>query len=406
MKILRLLTVLLASSLLAQAGYEQPPVLNASQILSPEFAQGPGFKVREEVPTYAGSNRFVIDSDFGVFEADSNLMLVQRVREIQAMAKLKELSGSQEYVEALKAAGQSSFNNAKQLVTNPVDTVSGLPKGLYKFMNRAGQSLKEAGKRKTSDYEDNAMVDMIGFSKTKRGLALRFGVDPYSTNKAFQTELNRIAWASFAGKTTLGGATMFVTGGAGAALSALNISESLQDVLRDSSPTDLRILNDTNLKKMGVGATSRERFLNNPMLSPTHQLTIVGALQKLQGVAGRDSFINMAAASADEIEANFYTATALLIARLGAADLARITAFDQLPLCVAKDGTVILALQWDYASWTEPADKFLAAVQQSSLCAGKPLRVCLSGQVSPMAREQLAARKIQVAELQQPGPLR
>lgn len=396
--------VVLSCSLLAQNSYEEPPVLNASEILRPEFLQGPGYKVREAVPTYAGTNLFVIDSDFGPFEADGNAMLIQRVREIQAIAELKKLSSSSEYVEAVKLAGKGTYETAKQLVTNPVDTVSGLPKGLWKFMNRAGQNIKEAGKRERSDYEDNAVIDMIGFSKAKRALALRFGIDPYSTNKAFQTELNRIAWASFAGQMTIGSVSMVATGGAGVALSALNISDTLQNVLRDSSPIDLRIMNDAALKQMGVGSTSRERFLNNAMLSPTHQTLIVKALQTQRGVIGRNTFVSLAGSAVDESEANFYTSSAVLISRQK--DLARITSFNQLPLCVAKDGTVILALQWDYASWTQPADKFLTALQQSPVCAGKPLRICLSGQISPLGKQQLTARKIQFAEMQQPGPLR
>ena len=48
--------------------YEPIPTLNASEILQPQYFQGPNFKVRNSVPTYSGSNHYTIDSDFGVFE--------------------------------------------------------------------------------------------------------------------------------------------------------------------------------------------------------------------------------------------------------------------------------------------------------------------------------------------------
>ena len=32
--------------------------------------------------------------------------------------------------------------------------------------------------------------------------------------------------------------------------------------------------------------------------------------------------------------------------------LARIVMIENFPVCIAKDGTVIVALQWDYAAWT------------------------------------------------------
>jgi hypothetical protein len=52
--------------------YEPLPTLNASTILQPQYFQGPNFTVRNTVPTYSGSNRYTIDSNFGVFEADGN----------------------------------------------------------------------------------------------------------------------------------------------------------------------------------------------------------------------------------------------------------------------------------------------------------------------------------------------
>ena len=66
--------------------YEPLPTLNASVILLPQYFQGPNFTVRNPVPTYSGSNHYTIDSDFGVFEADGNAMLMRRVAEINAIA--------------------------------------------------------------------------------------------------------------------------------------------------------------------------------------------------------------------------------------------------------------------------------------------------------------------------------
>ena len=56
--------------------YEELPELKASEILRDDMLTGPYHKVREEVPTYSGANRFTIDSQFGLFEADGNEVLV------------------------------------------------------------------------------------------------------------------------------------------------------------------------------------------------------------------------------------------------------------------------------------------------------------------------------------------
>ena len=75
------LLVRLPFTLLAQE-FEEPPMLSAGAILKPEFAVG----VRNPVPTYGGRNGYMIDSEFGIFEADGNTMLVRRMRELAAIA--------------------------------------------------------------------------------------------------------------------------------------------------------------------------------------------------------------------------------------------------------------------------------------------------------------------------------
>src|SRR5204862_6178858 len=131
----------------AEAVFEELPVLNASEILRPEFLAGPQHKVREPVPTYFGANQFTIDSDFGVFEANGNEMLIRRINEINAIAKLKEISRSDEFKNALTAAAKAPVAGIKNIASDPANTISNAPKGVMKFMSRAGESLKGLGKK-------------------------------------------------------------------------------------------------------------------------------------------------------------------------------------------------------------------------------------------------------------------
>jgi hypothetical protein len=130
----------------AEAVFEELPVLNASEILRPEFLAGPHHKVREPVPTYFGANQFTIDSDFGVFEANGNEMLVRRIDEINAIAQLTDVSRTDEYKNAVAAAAKSPVAAAKNIVNDPVNTIANVPKGIMKFMSRAGESVKNIGK--------------------------------------------------------------------------------------------------------------------------------------------------------------------------------------------------------------------------------------------------------------------
>ena len=188
----------------ASVAYEPLPTLNASVILQPQYFQGPNFTVRNPVPTYSGSNHYTIDSDFGVFEADGNAMLMRRVGEINAIAKLQAMSQTREFTEAAKQAAEAPLQVAQDLVTNPVSTISSVPKGIWGFLNQAGEAVKQAAEGdQGAAAEGNAVENMTGFSKTKRDLAIKLGVDPYCTNEVFQKELNKVAWPAFLGKFTV-----------------------------------------------------------------------------------------------------------------------------------------------------------------------------------------------------------
>src|SRR6201993_2296916 len=112
--------------------FEELPELKASEILKPEYLKGPHYTVREPVSTGSGVNQFVIDSDYGVFDADGNEMLVRREKEIYAIAHLMEVSRTDQFKESLSNAAKGTYNAAKKLVTDPGTTLSNVPKGVSK----------------------------------------------------------------------------------------------------------------------------------------------------------------------------------------------------------------------------------------------------------------------------------
>jgi hypothetical protein len=390
--------------------YEELPELKASDILREDILAGPHHKVREEVPTYSGANRFTVDSDFGVFEAEGNEMLVRRINEINAIAKLKEVSRTDEYKQALVKAAKAPLATAKNIVTDPVNTIASAPKGIMKFMRGAGNSIKNIGKKgdESDQYEGSKMQQIIGYSGTKRKVAISLGVDPYSSNTVLQHELDGIAWASFAGGATFSLATMPIGGGLGIALTTTGIESKLEDVLREKSPAELKALNRQAL--VAMGATDREagRMLANGAFSPTAQTAFVLNLKSLDGVANRRAFVRLAGETSQaEADAIFCVQTAALMSKLhnGEKPLASIALIGDFPICIAKDGTVILALQWDYAARTKMAAEFAKAIQ--SRFKDKPARlVAMSGMVSSQLRQELEANGYTVEDRLAPGPLK
>jgi hypothetical protein len=271
--------------------------------------------------------------------------------------------------------------------------------------------VKEIGEgRKTDAEQGNLATNMIGFSRVKRDIALRLGVDPYSTNQVLQKELNKVAWPAFAGGFTVDlgmAAASAGIGAAGAALAAVDWTGNLNTMLRDNSPTDLRLINLKLLLAMGLDRADADAFLNNNAISPTTQTILVGSLNQLTTATGRDQYIRQATTSSDEQDALFYQQCAQLMALVNnSVPVTLITQINGLPVCQLSDGMVIVPIQWDYVAWTPAAGQFLTALQAATFPATPTgYAVILTGVVSPLSATTLAEAKIRVDQKQLATPL-
>ncbi|PYJ36981.1 MAG: hypothetical protein DME84_09200 [Verrucomicrobia bacterium] len=395
----------------AEAAFEELPELKASEILKPELLKGPHYVVRDPVPTASGMNQFTIDSDFGLFEADGNEMLLQRLKEIDAIARLRDVSRTDAFKKSLVAAAKSPLNSAKNIARDPAQAISNVPKGIMKFLGRAKETVQNVGKGSGEDEgEGSRLKDVMGYSDKKRQIALQMGIDPYSTNTVLQKELDDVAWAAWAGGFTFSVATFPISGPIGAALTVTNLNTTVEQLLREKSPSELEQINRATFRAMGASASDIERILHGGAFTPTQSTTFAVNLKSLKGVANRGAFVKIAAQkSTTEADALFCVHTAALMNQIHEKiPIARITMLHDFPICVAKDGTIVVALQWDYAAWTSGAGSFTNDVQKLAAQSGKTpnVFVALSGQVSPRLRQELEMRGFTLHDRLVPGPLR
>ncbi len=394
----------------AEVAFEELPELKASEILKPELLKGPHHVIRDPVPTASGMNQFTIDSDFGVFEADGNEMLLQRLKEIGAIARLREVSRTDEFKKSLVSAAKSPLNSAKNIARDPAQAISNVPKGIMKFLGRAKETVENVGKGGNDDAgEGNRMKDAIGYSDKKRKIALQMGIDPYSTNPVLQKQLDDVAWASWAGGFTFNVATFPISGPVGAALTVTNLNSTVADLLREKSPSELEQINRATFRAMGASPSDIERILHGGAFTPTESTTFAVHLKSLNGVANRGAFVKVAAQkSTTEADALFCVYTAALMDQINQkTPIARIVRLGDFPICVAKDGAIIVALQWDYAAWTPGAAGFTSEVQKLAAQSGQSghVFVGLSGEVSARLRKELEKRGMTVQDRLVPGPL-
>lgn len=392
--------------------YEELPELKASEILKPEVLKGPHHNVRESVPTWSGSNQFTIDSDYGVFLAEGNGMLLQRIREIYAIAALKDVSRTDEFKKSLVTAAKAPIAAAKNIVADPAQTLSNVPKGIMKFMGQAGETLKGLGKKeKAGKSEGSTVQQMIGYSGAKRRIAVSMGIDPYSSNIVLQKELDDVAWASWAGGFAFSAATFPVGGPAAVALTVTGVTSTLNDLVTKKSPADLRAANRQGLIGMGASPNLADRFLNNNAFSPTQATAFVLTLRTLDGVSNRSAFIRAAAEQAStEADATFCLQTASLMSQLHKTEkpLSRIVMIGNFPVCVAKDDSVVVAVQWDYAAWTAGAAAMTSQIEKVAAQTGetRPVLVALSGEASRLLQTELQKRHFTLRTRVSPGPLK
>jgi hypothetical protein len=236
------------------------------------------------------------------------------------------------------------------------------------------------------------------------------GIDPYSTNTVLQKELDDLAWASWAGGFAFSAATFPISGPIGAGLTVTNLNTTVEELLLEKSPSELEQINRATFRAMGASASDIERILQGGAFTPTQATTFAVHFKALKGVANRGAFVKAAAQkSTTEPDALFCVYTAALMDQINQkTPIARIVMLRDFPICVAKDGTIIVALQWDYAAWTAAAASFTDEVQKLAGKSGQSANVSvdLSGEISPRLREELEKHGMTVQDRLVPGPVK
>jgi hypothetical protein len=194
-------------------------------------------------------------------------MLRIREQEIAVIAKMAEMKSSKEFANATLKAGESPLKGVGNLILHPFDTVTGVPKGVFRYVSRVGELVRSD----RSAYEDSTAKELIGFSSAKRRVAHQLGVDVYSPNKILQKDLNSVVWASYAGGMAVVVGTMGIGAASQVARLAIRGASSINQmnqVLKDRSSEDIRNRDRKTLEAMGVGKDDTEAFLSQHWLSP------------------------------------------------------------------------------------------------------------------------------------------
>ncbi len=266
--------LIMAGPALAQTGtFDQPVTFQAAELLPNEVLSGPNFRVQEAVENDGVVNRYRVESQDGLLVVDGTDRLLVRVREIEALARMREVEQTDVFKKGLTNAAKAPIHLAKGLVTQPVDTISNVATGVGKFFGSVGQSL--FGGR--SEEEEGVLKTALGFDAIKRQFAYEFGVDPYSRYEPLQDRLTDLSWTAFAGGVPIKVAFGAIPGPTGTVLSGSSFANGVSQLVRDKTPAELKKINGRKLAGMGLSPALIDQFLEHPQFSPTKKTFIVSS---------------------------------------------------------------------------------------------------------------------------------
>jgi hypothetical protein len=387
------------------AGFEEPPAEPASASLSPELAAGADFRVREPVESDGLMHHYVIESKFGDFPAYGREALKIRVHE---MAALTQLSKKSDIGVVTKAVEQNFQNQAKtvgKVVTNPIGTITGIPKGIgHLFSGYKAEAKEYSDQMKTSEggsgnsnvvhaAKSNATryADRyLGISAAERRYYQELGVDPYTNNAPLHKAVHHLARVQAA--ANLGMHFVGIPG-----VPYLSDVQRAMNAIYTEDPAVLRARRRKVLAGYGLSPPEIARFENTLLLSPTRQAVLAENAKLLDGVDGRDELFRHAMSLTSDDEVAVFIESTRLLARLNAHQpLARILPGLRLPSAETRDGRIVVVGAFDAVYWTEEVAGYESTLHASLPSTGKGLEVWLSGSVSAAARDALTAQGLTV----------
>jgi hypothetical protein len=310
---------------------------------------------------------------------------------------LRRISSTQAFTRGLNQSAQEKYDSAKEIVRDPIAAVKRVPQGAARFFGKVkgflSQNEEDTGAQASTG---EAIKGVLGVEKAKRELAARLGVDVYSRNQVLQKELDRVASAMAGGGLALNIGTMPIGGAIGMGLTVVGVDQTVQSLINNSSPDDLRKWNEQKLSALGASSDLTRQFLDHPWYSPRQETVITAALEKVQ--VNPDLFLKTANGALTDQDATYFQHVAQLLALCSrrAAPLKSFRVEDGLLCAVDSNDVLLVPVSFDYGIWTEAVSQRVAVltglVESGQGIIG--IEIWTDGIISERAKEELGKRSI------------
>ncbi len=329
----------------------EPPLdVKAAQFVPNDLMAGANHKVQPTAVNDGFVNTYDLSTEWGDVKASSDYRLRVRIQEANALKALDDMSRAGIFGDALVNGALAPVEAAVDLVTSPVDTISGAAEGVGRWFGNMADSI-------TSDdpHQEGAVSAAVGWAQTKRAFAVELGVDPYTDWEPLQEALASVARAAFAGGITAKAAMGMATEGTALELPvlALGLTSTMKKKLVDNPPERLAELHREDLAGLGISEAAIEPFLDNHHYSPMEKLQFVEALTRMKGTEGLEILVVHASSAPDKLVARFMQQQAEMVAKFVEKSPSSVLLAKKMPLLKTQDGRVVGIFPLDYVIWTQ-----------------------------------------------------
>ncbi|MDE2136794.1 MAG: hypothetical protein KGJ68_05110 [Gammaproteobacteria bacterium] len=395
--------------------FDTAPESAAATLLPAALVAGPDFHVVDPVQGDGLMNRFVLESRFGTFGAYGRAALAVRVREVAALHELARTSDV-----AIAAGGavqgvQSEVKTAAGVVTHPVETVTGIPRGIghlfggYRARGEeavadarqdvnaaragaaaggsAGEGAAHAADRGAHAAQSYA-ARYLGITAAERDYYRRLGIDPYTDNQVLRDTIHRDARIRAAA-----GFGMKFVGLPG--IPGIGLTQRAVDAIYNEDPAVIRRRTRATLAAYGLSAAEIAAFLDAPLLSPTRQMLLLENAESLAGVAGRGELFRHSIGLTSPEEVEVYLASVALLVKAHAGEpVAALVAGVRLPTALRADGRLVVCGAFESIYWTAGVADLEAQLEAALPAQPQPVarELWIAGTLSGRARAALESR--------------
>ena len=386
--------------------FESPPDQAPAALLPASMVAGTNYHVVDPVRSDGLMHTYVLDSKFGQFEAYGRSALLIRTREIAALNELARTSSVEIVAGGVGRGVESEVETAVAVVAHPVQTVTGIPKGVTHLFH----GYVDEGKEAAADLHDSAVSARasgasastaaakgasaakhyanryLGVTAAERHWYEKLGIDPYTDNALLRTAIYKTAKVDAAA----GFGTRFV---GIPSIPGIGDLHQVMDAVYKEDPATIRARSRATLAGYGLESGEIDRWQNTPVLSPTRQLLLLKAAAVLNGVDGRGELFRRAMGLTTDAEAQVYLqSVGLLVLAHRKQAIVAIVPGVWLPAGRRADGHIIVCGAFESVYWTAEVASGEQQIRQALPQGAGARELWLAGTVSAWARAELQAR--------------